>query len=186
MPFKDKYYKGKLVCIISVLIMTSILTSCTFSNSSETKDKVEEIIVKPIDTSTPTVNTENDNLESSNIKLINESGNTLEERFSVPKGFERVVVEENSFQQFLRTIKLKPNGSTVLYFDGREKNKSNVYEAVVDIPIGNRDLHQCADAVMLLRAQYFYDRKQYAHIHFNFVNGFKAEYSKWMEGLEYQ
>jgi hypothetical protein len=185
MLLKDTYYKSKLVCSITVLVMTIILTSCRFLTSSETKenkDKVEQISAKSTDTTLPTATTEIKELKISNIKLINESGNNLKERFNVPEGFERVAIEELSFQQFLRTIKLKPHGSNVLYFDGREKNKSNVYEAVVDIPIGNRDLHQCADAVMLLRAQYFYDRKEYKNIHFNFVNGFKAEYSKWMEG----
>ncbi len=42
--------------------------------------------------------------------------------------------------------------------------------------------HQCADAVMLLRAEYLYSQGLYDEISFNFVSGFKAEYRKWMEG----
>jgi hypothetical protein len=114
--------------------------------------------------------------------ILNEAGSTIFERFEVPKGYERIPVEKEGFDEFLRNLKLKPNGSKVLYYDGREKNKSGVYEAVVDISIGNRDLHQCADAVMLLRAEYLYKQKRFNEIHFNFVSGFKAEYSKWMQG----
>ncbi|MBV6715671.1 DUF4846 domain-containing protein [Paenibacillus chitinolyticus] len=117
-----------------------------------------------------------------NAAIVTPEGVTLQERFKAPKGFERTAAEPGSFAAFLRGLKLKPDGSVVHLFDGREKNKPGVYEAVVDIPIGSRDLHQCADAVMLLRAQYLFDRKQYGKIHFNFVNGFKAEYSKWMNG----
>ncbi|MFC9777018.1 DUF4846 domain-containing protein [Paenibacillus chitinolyticus] len=117
-----------------------------------------------------------------NAAIVTPEGVTLQERFKAPKGFERTPADPGSFAAFLRGLKLKPDGSIVHLFDGREKNKPGVYEAVVDIPIGSRDLHQCADAVMLLRAQYLFDRKQYGEIHFNFVNGFKAEYSKWMNG----
>jgi hypothetical protein len=35
---------------------------------------------------------------------------------------------------------------------------------------------------MRLRAEYLWSTKQYDKIHFNFVNGFNAEYSKWRNG----
>ena len=50
------------------------------------------------------------------------------------------------------------------------------------LPIGKRDLHQCADAVMRLRAEYLFNHKKYDSIHFNFTNGFKADYSNWRKG----
>ena len=57
-----------------------------------------------------------------------------------------------------------------------------MYVAVVDMPIGNKDLQQCADAVMHLRAEYLYTHGMQDKIHFTLTNGFRADYSKWTEG----
>jgi Domain of unknown function (4846) len=108
--------------------------------------------------------------------------NTMESRFLPPSGYKRSVEKPNSFGYFLRNLPLKPVGSAVKYFDGSLKTKANVYDAVVDLPIGNRDLHQCADAVMRLRADYFYQQKAFQNIHFNFTNGFNADYARWRKG----
>lgn len=113
--------------------------------------------------------------------LISKQGKTIESRFLLPEGFERTPADKNSFAHYLRSLELKPDGSKVKYYNGDEKIK-NVYDAVIDLPIGNKDLHQCADAVMRLRADYLYSQKQYEKIHFNLTNGFNCEYKKWMEG----
>ena len=113
--------------------------------------------------------------------IINPLGRTIEDRINPPEGFERIKVEGGSFGYYLRTLPLKPHGSKVKYYDGREKNH-DVYEAVIDMDIGDKDLQQCADAVIRLRAEYLYKQKQYDRIHFNFTNGFNAEFVKWMHG----
>lgn len=113
--------------------------------------------------------------------IIKPEGRTVAERFPVPEGFQRISSEENSFERFLQTLPLKEDGSKVLYFDGREKTNS-VYLAVVDYSLGERDLQQCADSVMRLRAEYLYHLGLYEQIHFNFVNGFRADFSKWSSG----
>jgi hypothetical protein len=109
-------------------------------------------------------------------------GRTVAERFATPPGFVRTAVAEDSFAAFLRRLPLKPPRSDVLLYDGRRKANNGIYEAVVDLPIGRKDLHQCADAVIRLRAEHLYRRKLYQRIHFNFSNGFRAEYSKWIAG----
>jgi Domain of unknown function (4846) len=116
------------------------------------------------------------------LSVFGQKTETIQVRFKPPIGYERTAEPGNSFGFFLRNLPLKPKGSVVKHFNGSLKSKSNVYDAVVDLPIGNRDLHQCADAVMRLRADYFYSQKQYENIHFNFTNGFKAEYSRWRNG----
>ena len=117
-----------------------------------------------------------------NKSLINPSGKTLEARFLLPDGFQRTKEDSNSFGTYLRKLPLKPDGSKVKLFNGEEKIAEGVYDAVVDLPIGNKDLHQCADAVMRLRAEYLFAQKQYDKIHFNFTNGFRCDYAEWMKG----
>jgi hypothetical protein len=109
-------------------------------------------------------------------------GKTIKDRFTVPSGYERTKEAKNSFAEFLRNLPLKPSGTLVKYYNGSTKSNNDVYGAVIDLPIGNKDLHQCADAVMRLRADYFYGQKQYDKIHFNFTNGFKFDYNKWRQG----
>ncbi|TMM56355.1 hypothetical protein FEE95_16495 [Maribacter algarum] len=113
---------------------------------------------------------------------INTNGNTIMTRFSLPKGYTRISSDSTSFSFYLRNLPLKPNGSLVTYYNGELKPNRNVYDAVVDLPIGKRDLHQCADAVMRLRAEYLFQNKKFDSIHFNFTNGFKADYANWRMG----
>jgi len=108
--------------------------------------------------------------------------NTIATRFKLPQGFKRISSDSTSFGFYLRNLHLKPKGSLVKYFNGEVKPNNHVYDAVVDLPIGNRDLHQCADAVMRLRAEYLFQNQKYDSIHFNFTNGFKADYTNWRKG----
>ena len=160
--------KSRIIIIISLILL---ITGCTKTESStespninETEPIVEEVTIPEIS------------------NLLNKDGMTIKDRYFPPKDYDRVEVEENSFAEFLRNQKLKPYGEKVNYYDGREKTKSGVYDSVFDVNIGDRDLHQCADAIMLLRAEYLYTIGAYNEIKFNFVSGFKAEYSKWVEG----
>jgi hypothetical protein len=113
--------------------------------------------------------------------LIDSTGKTIESRFRTPIGFSRVPAHNNSFGYYLRNIPLKAPGSYVKYYDGTEK-PLDVYEAVVDKKISKRNLHQCADAVIRLRAEYFYSQKLYDKIAFSLTNGFVVEYTEWMQG----
>jgi hypothetical protein len=114
--------------------------------------------------------------------LINKKGMTIEERFLLPEGYERIKVNEYSFSGYLRKLPLKPHNTPVRLFNGNLKSNQNVHMAVVDMDIGNRDLHQCADAVIRLRAEYLYQMQEYDKIHFNFTSGFRVDYAKWIQG----
>jgi hypothetical protein len=115
-------------------------------------------------------------------KILNLDKNTLAGRFSTPENYKRQGLDSNSYAFYLQHIKLKPEGTKVRYHDGGIKSPYMVYAAVVDYDLGKRDLQQCADAVMRLRAEYLYKQKQYKQIHFNFTNGMQVDYSKWAEG----
>lgn len=113
--------------------------------------------------------------------ILNPTGTTIKDRFSTPPNFTRVHSEQNSFGEYLQTISLKPHGALVHYYNRQEK-QNKVAAAVLAMDVGNKDLQQCADAVMRLRAEYLLKTKQYDALHFNFTNGFNAIYNKWRTG----
>lgn len=113
--------------------------------------------------------------------LLNPEGKTISERFNSPKDYTKINPEKNSFAYFLQQTQLKPNEALVHYFNGEEK-PNKVAAAVLNTDVGNKDLQQCADAVMRLRAEYLYSTKQFELLHFNFTNGFCANYTKWRKG----
>lgn len=123
-----------------------------------------------------------DTIHRYGIPLINKSDSTFETRFNTLNNCERIDYDSSSFGHFLRDLPLKSHNSSVKYYDGSTKRNNNTYVGVVDLPIGKRDLHQCADAIMRLRADYLRSQKRYDEIKFSFNNGFVAEYSKWKAG----
>jgi len=149
---------------IPLLLVTFFFLSC---HSDPPKSETNPPVSNPVTT------TEN---------LILKNGTTILERFKTPPNYQKIKVPNNSFQYYLRTLKLKPAGSKVLYHNGATKPNNEVYEAVIDLVIGTKDLHQCADAVMRLKAEYLWRRKEYDQIHFNFTNGFRVDYREWMKG----
>ncbi len=124
--------------------------------------------------------TNNSNYE--NVPLFNLSGNTLVDRINPPESYVRKPDSASSFAEFLRNLALKPHDTKVRFFNGQEKANHSVYCAVVDLDIGKKDLHQCADAIMRLKAEHHWRKKEYDKIHFNFTNGFRVDYARWLEG----
>jgi hypothetical protein len=112
---------------------------------------------------------------------INPKGNTVAERFVPMKGYVRQAVKPNSFAEFLRKFPLKPNGTKVLYFDGREK-PNQIQLAVLDIDRGPKDLQQCADAVMRLRAEYLFTQNRFGEIHFKNFGGTSMDWERYAQG----
>lgn len=79
---------------------------------------------------------------------------SLAERFSPPAGATRASLRPGSFGDWLRHLPLLPEGTGVRLFDGRPKGRQDVHAAVVALDVPRRDLQQCADAIMRLRAEY--------------------------------
>ncbi len=116
------------------------------------------------------------------VSYIRKEGDTLESRICVPEGYVRIPAEEGSLAAFLRNYPLKEDQSSVLLYDGAQKRNQDAHIAVTKLPIETEDLQQCADSVMRMYAEYFWQTGQYEQIAFHFVNGFLAEYVKWREG----
>lgn len=168
--------KLSYIFILSVLLFS--LSACNTRESGPTKKNADDLVVIRVKDTGIQENTPTPYKKPS---IINPEGDTIGSRFDVPEGFERVPLKEGSFERYLRNLPLKPHGSDVLYYNGNKKSYK-VYEAVIDIDVGDRDLQQCADAVMRLWAEYNLKKGHYDKIHFNFTNGFNADYNKWRQG----
>jgi hypothetical protein len=82
-----------------------------------------------------------------------------------PTGFTRTLAVKGSFTEWLRQVNLKKS-KTVYLFNGLPKPNQQAQFAVLDITVGNKDLQQCADAVMRLRAEYLYSAGRFDEIVF--------------------
>jgi hypothetical protein len=108
---------------------------------------------------------------------------TIAQRIAPPTGFERRPVPPDSFGAWLRGLPLKPAGSPVLLYTGAPKFRQDVHAAVVDIDVGTRDLQQCADAAMRLRAEWQFASGRAKEIAFNDTGAAKPiAFSRWMAG----
>ncbi|QRY60206.1 hypothetical protein BCY89_02370 [Sphingobacterium siyangense] len=116
-------------------------------------------------------------------QFINPDGMTIKSRILLPEGFKRPTYRVEEFGNFLENLPLYPIEQEVHYYNGKIKPRNNIYNSVVKLDIGKRDLHQCADAVMRLRADYLYQQKRYKDIKFNFLSDSKPRtYTSYAKG----
>ncbi|MBL7997747.1 MAG: DUF4846 domain-containing protein [Candidatus Kapabacteria bacterium] len=98
-----------------------------------------------------------------------------------PQGFVRTAEAAASFAGYIRSLPLSADNTVYLY-NGRKKDNQDAQYAVVEMDIGSRDLQQCADAVMRIRAEYLYAQRNYGAIRFTFTSGDPAPFRMWMNG----
>ena len=108
-------------------------------------------------------------------------GKTLETRIIPPDGFERVPVKEGSFGEYMRNYPLLPDDIKIPVYDGTTISSTDV-AAVFDISLGTEGYQQCADSVIRLYSDYFYETGQLDRISFMFSNGDECSYDRWRRG----
>lgn len=108
---------------------------------------------------------------------------SIQNRIPTPKGFERVEADEAGFGDWLRGLPLKPGRPDVLLYNGERKGYQGAQHAVIDMDVGDKDLQQCADAVMRLRAEWLYSADRPSSIHFNFTSGDNCDWERWRKGM---
>lgn len=108
--------------------------------------------------------------------------NTLINRIPTPEGFQRILAEPDSYGYWLRHIPLKEGVPKVLLYNKEEKWNQNAHVAVLDLDVDQRNLQQCADAVMRLKAEYHYQKDDFRNIHFKYTSGDNIPFSKWALG----
>lgn len=152
-------------------------------NQSALQDTDEDMEVDPVDADfEEEAGGATAETEPEQYALIDPEGMTLEMRVRTPEGYARTEEADGSLAQFLRAYPVEADGAPVLLYDGREKGNQSAHAAVFKLPIEARDLQQCADSVMRVYAEYFWQTGQYERIAFHFTNGFLAEYSRWRDG----
>jgi hypothetical protein len=91
-----------------------------------------------------------------------------------------------SFGAWLRGLPVKPGRPEVYLFNGRKKGNQDAHHVVLDVDVGHRNLQQCADAVMRLRAEFQRQAGRPDDICFRFTNGSEARWKDWQRGLRPQ
>lgn len=115
------------------------------------------------------------------VSLPQHPRSTRIDKIPLPEGYKRTTAASGSFAAWLRKTGLKAD-NTVYLFDGSKKVNQSAQFAVLDISVGKKNLQQCADAVMRLRAEYLFSKMSYDKILFADNNGaaylFKQPYTR--------
>ncbi len=94
----------------------------------------------------------------------------------LPEGYKRISASGHSFASYLQNLPLRKD-KTVYLYNKQPKPNQSLHYAVIDISTGEKDLQQCADAIMRLRAEYFFEKKQFDSIRFPKGNHSYYQYS---------
>ncbi len=101
---------------------------------------------------------------------------------AVPEGFTRVALPKDSYGAWLRTLPLHAGNPPVHLFSGGERDFQDGHDAVLDLDVGRRDLQQCADAAIRLRAEWLWSRGRQAEACFHYTEGTAVPFSRWAKG----
>ena len=166
-----------LLCLLLVSV-----TACSTEpkSSSESMFSSSEAPSESVEMSPP--EPESSSQDEDLLALLNPEGMTVESRIQPPAGFVRADATPSSFAHYTRSLPLKPDQSPVLLYDGSEKGDQSAHIAVLSLDVGDRDLQQCADAVMRITAEYLFANDRYDEIGFHLTNGFYFPYSQWRSG----
>lgn len=173
----------RYVCVLVAVILAISVGGCSQGRRSDEmilttgetdQKKTAEVVAREIEPVTETM--------PESVVLLQPEGMTLEGRVTVPKGYTRIPAETGSFLEFMRNYAMKPDGSPVLLYDRTEKYNQSAQFAVLDMPVFDSDLQQCADSIMRAYAEYFRSIDAHDKIAFHLTNGFLMDYPTWRSG----
>lgn len=102
-----------------------------------------------------------------------------------PEGFQRSSLADESFGKWLRERTLKKENIVRLY-NGIPKADQSGHYVVLDMTTGDRDLQQCADAVIRLRAEYLLAKGRIHEISFLSTSLQSLRFDKWCKGQRFR
>lgn len=104
---------------------------------------------------------------------------------SLPQGFTYEDEGDTAYSKWLLDLKIKKSNNVYLY-NGSLKTNQHAHYAVLDIDIGKKDLIQCADAVMKLKADFLFQKKKYDLIKFVATCGDGLSFQGWLKGTRWK
>ncbi len=113
---------------------------------------------------------------------INPEGVTIDERILVPENFSRTAYAEGSFSKYIQNYALKPFDAKILNYDGEDYVYQKGHVGILEVPVPSNGLQQCADALIRLRAEFFWEQNRKDKIGFNFTSGHYCSWTKYAEG----
>ena len=98
-------------------------------------------------------------------------GETIMTRIKSPEGYKWIVESSGSFGKYLQNLELEPAGTKI--YDYKRTAIKNQFEhiAIIKTDIGKKNLQQCADAIIRLRADYLWRNNKRDKIEFHFTSG---------------
>ena len=115
-----------------------------------------------------------ENREPGNIKAI-----------PLPEGFKHIHGTDSLFAEWLLSQHLRKE-KTVYLYNGSRKLDQQVQFAVLDIDIGKKNLVQCADAVIKMRADFLFQYGKATQINFRSTTGTTLSFSQWQQGWRWK
>ncbi|HND29160.1 MAG TPA: DUF4846 domain-containing protein [Myxococcota bacterium] len=103
---------------------------------------------------------------------------TLQEAFPPPPGAQRVPVQADDFGAWLRQLPLYPPDREVHSYRGDLLDMPAA--RVVEMDVGTRDLQQCADSILRLRATW--ERLQGRMPAYHYTSGYLSSWESWAGG----
>ena len=111
--------------------------------------------------------------------LVEKADSTIES-IPPPPGFARITLAEGSWGDWLRGLPIEFR--EVRLHNGQPKANQQAHHAVIAIDVGTKNLQQCADAIIRLRAEYLLAADREDEVAFHFTSGDLAEWAAWRDG----
>ncbi|MBK6732152.1 MAG: hypothetical protein IPG60_14785 [Bacteroidetes bacterium] len=116
------------------------------------------------------------------INFIN-SGDTLIIRIATPSGYSRETYSQGTWEYYLQHLELKAHNSKILDYKGNPISNQSSHIAIINYDIGTKDLQQCADAVIRLRAEHLFANGKSDEIQFEFTSGDNFKWLDYAKGM---
>src|SRR6187402_2864812 len=128
---------------------------------------------------------QDNNIETSQSEKITGINTENIRGISLPQGFAYVEDGDSAYSNWLLDLKLKKS-KTVYLYNGKLKSNQDAQYVVLNIDIGKKDLVQCADAAMKLRADHLFEKHLYDQIKFLATSGDEISFESWLKGVRWK